>query len=543
MIACSSSCATCNDANTCLSCVSPLFFYKFACLNTCPSGTVEATDPFLHKICVDNKDVETTAAIVVGKSTQTASTVAVQTVSAVSSGSSFAISARVSGKIFSNIKYLNISYPLELENAFRAWSSSPISFGLALPIPNFTESDIEANSVPYVFEKYETNATFIINFWENFVFLCIYSGIFGIFKLIELIVPYSKITFIRRIIQNFLLTQFYNVFGDLVFFSVLDYRIIDSKSGTSIFSFFISLFLLIVMCSCFVIHINILRKYQRVKIKSQDEKTNKTKLSRFLQENSGNQIFFRDFKDTTLLHQSFLLIFTIQDILFALILTTLFNSPLVEVILILFLNLMRLLYLVTIAPFKDILDAANQLFYEAIILSVNISVLILAISEAFIFTSEDLKVKTGKLIIIANLIFNFGTLAIILVQGILAIKETWKSYKNRKQIHNEDKTNENLNPNDEQNKNSITLDFSSNQSFLSEPNIPQSNQFFQDTRLLDMPSESNQHPSQKIRRNIRIIRAPTLEERTENKINLSTTQNRKILRPLSKPTVIFPMRE
>ena len=186
------------------------FFYnlkKNTCSSNC-SDSFEETDPFLYKICYDNDE---SAAIEVGKSAQTVSKAAVQAVSAISLGSSFAISARISGKIFSNIKYLNISYSSELELAFKYWSSSMISFGLTLPTPNFTESDIEVNSVPYVFEKHEVNAIFLINFWEDLVFLCIFSGIFGVFKLIELIVPHSKIQFIRKIIQNFLLIQSYNI--------------------------------------------------------------------------------------------------------------------------------------------------------------------------------------------------------------------------------------------------------------------------------------------------------------------------------------------
>ena len=55
---------------------------------------------------------------------------------AVASGSPIGVSASLSGKIFSNIKYLNISYSQELLDAFQSWDSNFITLGFEPEMPN-----------------------------------------------------------------------------------------------------------------------------------------------------------------------------------------------------------------------------------------------------------------------------------------------------------------------------------------------------------------------------------------------------------------------
>jgi len=124
---------------------------------------------FSQKKCIAPETPEklspaTTAAIT---SSQTAAKAATQAVNALTAGSPSGVSAAVGGKIFSNVKFLNISYSKELEEALGSWGSSFISLGLTPDMPGSVKDKIPEGSVPYVFEKREIPSSFLINFWEN----------------------------------------------------------------------------------------------------------------------------------------------------------------------------------------------------------------------------------------------------------------------------------------------------------------------------------------------------------------------------------------
>jgi len=373
------------------------------------------------------------------KGSQKSAQAATQFVNAVTAGSPSGISAAIGGKIFFNIKFLNITYSENLEEALTSWNSNFISLGLTPNLPSSITDQIPKENVPYVFDKREVPSSFLENFWESLGMLLfvalIYLGVFllemTVIKFPYKYLPRHILFAARAIVQNFLLAQLYSVFGDMVFFATLEFRAPNVHHKWSRLSLASGIILLLTLPIILGYHLQLLHKYQKLRKNGQTDA-----LAKFENENKGSNVLFGDFKDTSLARQSFLLLLTGRDLLFSLLLTLMFDHPLVECIFILVLNIAMVAYLLLLPPFKSAFDATQQLFYEVVTLSVNVSVLILAIMDS-IDSPDDpgFRSQIGRFIIIVNMVFNFGSLAFMLVKAFQTFYEIYKAYKERKSKH------------------------------------------------------------------------------------------------------------
>lgn len=368
---------------------------------------------------------------------QTATKAASQVASLLSSGSPAGISAGVSGKIFSNIKYLNITYSDELEQALLTWNKSLISLGFDMSLPKTVDSMLKNEPLPYNFEKYDVRSSFLANNWQNILMLLIILGVYVVVRGLQWLAKvknykyfkYSLVRAIRVMIQNFFLAQLYGVYGDLIFFCVLDWRSMDKNVSLSDISVSISCFMMVVLIINMILHYIFVKKYQRIRLKAL-ETNNKEELENFRKDHEGNQVLFRDFRDKTPNQQLFLFYFTIRDLLFSLILTTLFDHPIVQTVMILLLTLGMFVYLFVRKPFEEISDFLQQLLNELVTITVAISVFVQAIMDRMGISGTETRVKLGKTIILLNIIFNYISLAFMLWKLLLIFRDGYLAYKN-----------------------------------------------------------------------------------------------------------------
>jgi len=103
------------------------------------------------------------------KGTQKASAAITQASSLLTSGSAITVSASVAGRIFFNIKFLNISYSEELQDALKEWSPSFISEGITPDIPDSTMRKIPQRNIPLMFSQYDDDisSSFLVNYYES----------------------------------------------------------------------------------------------------------------------------------------------------------------------------------------------------------------------------------------------------------------------------------------------------------------------------------------------------------------------------------------
>ena len=412
------------------------FYYpdQKLCLSSCNDGYQEDFSTFYKQCVLSPVSSFTKGVLDATEKGQKAASAVTQATAALSSGSPTGISATVAGKIFSNIKYLNISYSNELEDALINWGTSFISLEFMPDMPQTIQQRIANQPVPYMFEKYNIKSSFLLNFWNNLCLLLILTAFFISVCLFEFTAlraqkPQitSKLVIARTMTQNFLLTQLYSVYGDIIFYTTLEYRSIHLNQGLFKLSFSASLTLLFIIILSLSLHFYLLHKYQKIKKQARPEL-----LTKFIDSHKGNFVLFRDFKDVSLLYQSFLLLLTARDLTFSLILTTMFQHPLAQTILILVFNVAMFAYLILRPPFVSLLDATQQLFYEFITMSVNVSVLIMAIMDEIRSNGLELRSNIGKFVIITNMIFNFGSLAFMLIKGWTVIREIYQAYKIQK---------------------------------------------------------------------------------------------------------------
>lgn len=356
----------------------------------------------------------------------------------ISEGSSVSLSAAVSGRIFSQIKYLNISYSGELQVALLTWLPSFVSLGLTPDMPPSFIDRFPQRHVPYVFEKYDVPSSCLVNIWESFGIIVFVTALLLISKGIEHIVSpkdnprLAPITRKARVmVQNFLVTALYGVYGDLVLFAIIEYRTLEFGWNLSLLSLIISMILIITMVLTFLYQIKLLLSYQKIKKQNKNLSSEPSKeLEIFMKENEGSQVIFKDFKDYSLAPQLFLFFLSGRDLLFSLILATMFEYPLPQTILITILYVLMIAYLLKKRPFEGSFDFGQQLFFEFIGLAVNICVFINAILDAGNYQTIQARKNIGKLIIFANMIFNFVT-AGFMVYSVGQI--LWEFYKSRQQ--------------------------------------------------------------------------------------------------------------
>jgi len=333
---------------------------------------------------------------------------------------------------------LNITYAENLEEALTSWGSSFISLGLTPDLPSSVTSKISNEELPYVFTKRDVPSSFLENFWESlgmvllvaFIFLSIFTLECFVKKCNYKYLSHHLLFAVRAVLQNFLLAQLYSVFGDMLFYASLEFRAPNTHHKWSRLSLASGIILLVFMVVILLYHIHLLLKFQHLRKNKADD------LAQFENKNKGSSVLFGEFKDISLARQSFLLFLTGRDLLFSFLLTLLFDYPLVECIVILILNLGMVAYLLLLPPFKSVFDATQQLFYEIVTLAVNVSVLVLAIMDRIDSPdSDDTRSHIGRFIIIINMIFNFGSLAFMLVKAFQTLYEIYKTYKAKKRVH------------------------------------------------------------------------------------------------------------
>ncbi len=358
------------------------------------------------------------------ETSQSINSAATQMANIISKGSSLSLSAAVSGKIFSQIKYLNISYSGELQVALLTWLPSFVSLGLTPDMPESMEDRIPERHVPYVFEKYDVPSSFLENFWENLGIIVFATTIWMLSKGLELMK--SPIKKIRILIQNFLITALYGVYGDLVLYSLVEYRTFIFGWNLSLFSLIVSVIMLIVMFVSFWYQTKLLVNYQRIK------KHEENNLEKFKKNHEGSQVLFKDFKDYSLSPQLFLFFLSGRDLLFSLILATTFDYPLPQTILSTISTCLMIVYLFLKKPFESNFDFVQQLFFEFIGLIVNVSVLVNAVLDAGNYETINARNNIGTLVIIANIVFNLVTAVFMLICVFQALREFYREH-NKKQ--------------------------------------------------------------------------------------------------------------
>jgi len=433
------SCSICHEglfyySDGCQKCQENYFLYpNDTCISTCPYPYIEDYTSSPLKQC---KPFQSIAEIIFNV-TQSAAMAATQVATALTSKSPGGVMVGIAGRIFFIIKFLNITRSIELEHALQTWKSNFVPIDFNFLMPSEMEENIPETPVPRIFEKRQVLASFLLNSWDNLIFILIIIVIFILLQILILSVKKDKYKWLRIIkrikvsVQNYLITQLYAIYGDLIFYIILELRVIYLGNWTINLSFTIELILLLFIITSFTLHFLLLVKYQKIKKEAQNT-NNKELLQQFQKDYEGVQMLFIDFKDDSLIHQAFIIYITSRDMLFSLVITTLFGLTLFQVTIFLLLNTSLLIYLILKRPFKERFEEIQQFTFEIIILTVNIIEIIGSTLDNMDSFGSNIQIVLGKLLIILNVGFNICALLFMIFKIVFSIKSAYQDYKQKK---------------------------------------------------------------------------------------------------------------
>ena len=434
------SCSICQEGlfnysdGTCQKCQENDFLYpNDTCISTCLSPYLEDFTSSPLKKCKPFQSVEEKIINV----TQSTAMAATQVATALTSKSPGGVMVGIAGRIFFIIKFLNITRSTELEHALQTWKSNFVPIDFNFLMPSEMEENIPETPVPEIFEKRQVASSFLLNSWDNLIFILIIMVIFILLQILILSVKKDKYKWLRIIkrikvsVQNYLITQLYAIYGDLIFYIILELRVIYLGNWTINLSFTIELILLLFIITSFTLHFLLLVKYQKIKKEAQNT-NNKELLQQFQKDYEGVQMLFIDFKDDSLIHQAFIIYITSRDMLFSLVITTLFGLTLFQVTIFLLLNTSLLIYLILKRPFKERFEEIQQFTFEIIILTVNIIEIIGSTLDNMDSFGSNIQIVLGKLLIILNVGFNICALLFMIFKIVFSIKSAYQDYKQKK---------------------------------------------------------------------------------------------------------------
>ena len=364
-----------------------------------------------------------------------ASSVTTMATSVLSASDPGGISAGMLTKILQYTKFLTVEHDARLEMMLK---SSKLTTGFLFFAPKMhasTKEKFENQLLPAEFIKYKIHSSFVVNFWDGFMSLAICIGILFFVFILE-VGTRSKDTesylnfFVQKFrygIQNFLLMQSYNCYGDIILFSVLDISTVEFSTPPAAISFnmaFISIFVGIVVLS---LHIMLLLKYQRIKRQSASNESHEENVDKFSKSYEGVQALFFSFKDTSLVTQGFFLFLTVCNVSYSLIVTLLYKYTLIQLILMITLNIAMVGYLLFARPFKRLVNLFQQLLGEIILLIVNASLLGIFIITNRAQNLSNTQENLNEVIIMSNMVVGFIAPVFLVIKIVIIIVELYKS--------------------------------------------------------------------------------------------------------------------
>jgi len=308
-------------------------------------------------------------------------------------------------KLIGYIKYLDIPYPHNLEQALQNWQSDLIP-SVFPEMSQHTKAKLKAKPIPAIYIKRRVAPTFLENFWfpmwnlgiSSFALGCVFLAAF-----------YCKrkgkengeqiLKYLLKALVNFIIIQLYFHCGDIVLFFILEIRSTNFGSAFSVLSFCLSVvFLSIVICTL-TLHCFILFKYTSAH--------KKKKASEFEERYSRFKLLFEAFKSSSFLPSSYLLLFALRDVALNLVIAFLFDHTLAQAVLFVCICIAFTSYLIIMRPFKKTLENWGQYFFEALALLTYISALLIQCADANDWSNEEkTKDRLGMGVIVIALIFS-----------------------------------------------------------------------------------------------------------------------------------------
>ena len=325
-------------------------------------------------------------------------------------------------KMLQYIKYMEINFPPKVQVTFENQESNT---SMNTKAKTMLSKYFIDRPLPENFEYYKAHSSFIVNLWQSLLILAIiYAATMLLILIYNTTHIDSKVNKIAKKILpivkwNVFLVVFCGTYGDIVFFSALEFQSINFDSFPSILSFAVCIGLnaLAILIFIKIIQVNLSLRRKGT--------NNENGLEKY-------KAFFECYKTQSFNQQIYLAFYILRTSLFNVIIAYIHKNPLHQAILILLLNFSMVAYLVFKKPMKKRVNLLQHLTLEVILLVFNTCLLILAMADNAGNYSPDLRRKIGDIMMTINLIVPMVSMGFVVGKLLLILRELYLDYKSSK---------------------------------------------------------------------------------------------------------------
>jgi len=311
-------------------------------------------------------------------------------------------------KVLHYVPYLDIELPVKLRGISVMRATNVLSLRLDPKTLWRAKQKFSILALPSVFANSFVFSSFVANFYDDLILLCIILGSGVVFLLLEWFAmctecQNAQFSFERlRVLTlvNLPIMLFATNIGDIIFFSSLDFRSYDSSQPSAVTSVVVAVIMLILIAAIFGAASCLVYGAQEVKLSASPEPY--SPYAKYLERWASFQVLFRGYRDTNWFTQSFYLLYCVRVALPMFAASFFYGVPLLQVCIYLCLSIATLLYLVFVRPIKKEIDHLNLLLLELILLIVNTSLLALTILDAVESTNQSAKDFLAEVILTAD---------------------------------------------------------------------------------------------------------------------------------------------
>ena len=339
------------------------------------------------------------------------------------------------------IRYLDVDWPDRLENFVESRGRTILGIRGGLGMSQGFKDKLAMGDMPTLWLKRGLHSSFLVNFWGDLMLLLILFGVAWIFWGLEkLRIRYnwtglSKIQpYLDRIrvlcVYNLIIMVFGLDLGNIIFYTTVE----CTAPKFLAWGFFSFLSLMIALAVALYYLIKIFKLIRGLELSQQEQNLSMlegiqiTKGKNFYV--ASNQVIHNGYKgNVNRLNRYFYLIYVCRGAMPMLLASWFTSNPMIQSVLQMFFSLVVVAYIVYMRPFKKLLNYAQIVIIEGLVLIMNICVVVLIAMELHGVQDTMANVLFADTVIIGNTLINVVIIFIFILKLIDYFREVRKFRK------------------------------------------------------------------------------------------------------------------
>jgi len=289
--------------------------------------------------------------------------------------------------------------------------------------------------LPTNFEAYGYPSSFLVNFWDSLMTICLVLFVMLVVWIFECIFGSSKtlkplLFKLRKALQwNFFITLFLTYYNGIVLYTSFEWRTLHLSGARPIISFILTILFAVLGIAILVMSATVSLKAMKPENQILEGKSTCASED-FRARNPSSEVFYFVIRGLGAMKHFFVPIFILRMVLYYIIIAYLWEHAIVQCSLITGLSVFMFLYYIIINPFRT---RTMQVFYlgqELILTIANICMTILSVKTDQLdsITSNSTRVLS-VIIIYAYLVFVYLGLIYLFIQVLFSLANLYKSLR------------------------------------------------------------------------------------------------------------------